>query len=80
MTQDVQRSDLDRLLERLPLRIGVYVPEDILEDLFPPGAVNGSLDPEAQKAAADYARRFDCEFRYDAQRHEGTFWKFVPAI
>ncbi len=73
-------ADLDGLLDKLPLRIGIYVPDDILEILFPPGAVDGTLDPDARKAAEEYGKRFGCEFEYDPERREGTFWKFVPAM
>jgi hypothetical protein len=76
----MQLDELDGLLERLPLRIGVYVPDDILAQLFPPGTADGILDPKAREAAVEYAGRFDCEFEYDEERREGTFWKFVPAL
>ncbi|MDN2564875.1 hypothetical protein N1F89_01455 [Aquibium sp. A9E412] len=73
-------NDMDRVLEHLPLRIGAYVPDDLLEDWFAPGSGMNPASQAATAAAEAYGRRFECEFRYYPERMEGVFWKWVPAI
>lgn len=68
------------IIAKLPLRVGLYVPDDILDEWFPPGARDGSLAGPALAAAQDYAKRVGCEFEYYADRGEGVFWKWVPAM
>jgi len=62
-------DDLRPLLTALPLRIGLYVPSDLLEDEF-----DDRITPEA------FARECDCEYEYYPERKEGVFWKWVPGI
>ncbi|WP_265502874.1 hypothetical protein [Paracoccus beibuensis] len=72
--------EMERVLESLPLRIGVYVPDDLMEDWFAPGEGMNPPSDDALTAAAGFGRRFDCEFKHDADRMEGFFWKWVPGI
>jgi hypothetical protein len=67
-------------LVALPLRIGVYVPDDLLEDWFAPGTGMDPVSDEALSAAARFARRFDCEFKHYPDRKEAVMWKWVPAL
>jgi hypothetical protein len=62
-------GELDAIFRQLPLRVGLYIPDDLLDDWF------GGQGP-----AADYAARMQCEFNYDPERREGVFWKWVPAM
>ena len=73
-------DELDAVLESLPLRVGAYVPADLLEDWFAPGMGMNPVSPEALASAEAYGRRFECEFKYYPERLEGVFWKWVPAI
>jgi hypothetical protein len=73
-------SEMDKVLSNLPLRIGTYVPEDLLEDWFAPGTGMNPPSDAALAAAETYGRRFECEFKYYPERMEGVFWKWVPAI
>jgi len=73
-------EEMDAVLEMLPLRIGTYVPSDLLEEWFAPGTGMNPVSTEAIAAAKLYGRRFECEFEYYPQRMEGVFWKWVPAI
>ena len=73
-------EELDRTLTALPLRVGTYVPDDLLEDWFAPGTGMNPVSDEALRAAEAYGRRFECEFKYYPERQEGVFWKWVPAI
>lgn len=73
-------EEMNEVLSSLPLRIGAYVPDDLLEDWFAPGTGMNPVSDEAVKAAAEYGRRFECEFKYYPERMEGVFWKWVPAI
>jgi hypothetical protein len=72
--------EMDQVLERLPLRIGAYVPDDLLEDWFAPGTGMSPPSHAALEAARSYGWRFECEFKHYAERKEGVFWKWVPAI
>lgn len=73
-------KEMDTVLEALPLRVGAYVPDDLLEDWFAPGSGMSPLSENTLKAAALYGRQFECEFKHYADRKEGVFWKWVPAI
>jgi hypothetical protein len=73
-------DEFDIVLEKLPLRIGAYIPDDLLEDWFAPGTGMKPVSEAALAAAAAYGRRFECEFKYYPERMEGVFWKWVPAI
>jgi hypothetical protein len=73
-------KEMDESLNSLPLRVGIYVPDDLLEDWFAPGTGMNPVSADALEAAARYARRFECEFKHYPERREGVFWKWVPAI
>ena len=73
-------KELDDTLTSLPLRVGVYVPDDLLEDWFAPRTGMKPVSAQAIAAAERYGRRFECEFKHYAERQEGVFWKWVPAI
>ena len=64
----------------LPLRIGAYIPDDLLEDWFAPGTGMNPPSKAALEAARVFGRRFECEFKHYDERKEGVFWKCVPAI
>lgn len=72
--------EMDVVLEQLPLRIGAYIPDDLLEDWFAPGTGMNPVSNEALAAAKNYGWRFECEFKHYPERKEGVFWKWVPAI
>ena len=44
-------EELDSTLTALPLRVGTYVPDDLLEDWFAPGTGMNPVSAEALKAA-----------------------------
>jgi hypothetical protein len=73
-------KEMDDVLTQLPLRIGAYVPEDLIEEWFAPGTGMNPVCKIAFDNAEAYGRRFECEFKYYPERCEGVFWKFVPAI
>lgn len=73
-------KEMDTVLQILPLRVGTYVPDDLLEDWFAPGTGMNPPCHAALEAAASYGRRFECEFKHYPDRKEGVFWKWVPAI
>ncbi|RWQ46783.1 hypothetical protein [Mesorhizobium sp.] len=73
-------DEMDVVLEKLPLRIGAYVPDDLLEDWFAPGTGMNPVSKEALAAAKTYGWRFECDFKHYPERMEGVFWKWVPAI
>ncbi|SES45221.1 hypothetical protein [Rhizobium sp. NFR03] len=73
-------EDMDSVLRSLPLRIGAYVPDDLIEDWFAPRTGMNPPSDTALEAAKTYGLRFECEFKYYPERREGVFWKWVPAI
>ena len=73
-------AEMDQVLQSLPLRVGAYVPNDLLEDWFAPGSGMNPVSRAAIDAATAYGRKFECEFKYYPDRMEGVFWKWVPAI
>lgn len=73
-------EEMDTVLRSLPLRIGAYIPEDLLEDWFAPGTGMNPVSKQCLAAAQAYGRKFECEFKYYPERSEGVFWKFVPAL
>lgn len=77
---DMPPPEMDEVLKQLPLRIGAYVPDDLLEDWFAPRTGIDPVSDEALRAAEAYGRKFECEFKYYPERLEGVFWKWVPAI
>ena len=72
-------EELKSILSSLPLRTGLYIPDDLLEDWFGQGGSPPSLE-DALPAASSFGRECDSEFEHDAERKEGVFWKWVPAI
>lgn len=73
-------SEMDEVLTKVPLRVGILIPDDLLEDWFAPGTGMNPVARQALNAAQAYGRKFDCEFKHYANRKEGVFWKWVPAI
>jgi hypothetical protein len=73
-------DEMDTVLANLPLRTGAYVPDDLLEDWFAPGTGMDPVTEDALGAAEAYGKRFECEFKHYAERKEGVYWKWVPAI
>ncbi|MEB2845845.1 hypothetical protein GAO09_28555 [Rhizobiales bacterium RZME27] len=73
-------DELARTLEILPLRVGIYIPDDLLEDWFAPGTGMNPPSEAALKAAEAFGRRFECEFKYYPERREAVLWKWVPAM
>jgi hypothetical protein len=73
-------SEMDEVLRHLPLRIGAYILDDLLEDWFAPGTGMNPVSEQALKAAEAYGLNFECEFKHHPDRLEGVFWKWVPAI
>ena len=68
-------DEVDQILQTLPPRTGFYIPDDILELWFPPGASAGLINDGAKKTAEDYGARFNCRFWYFPDRKEGCFAK-----
>lgn len=73
-------KEMDTVLSKLPLRVGAYVPADMLEDWFAPRTGMNPVSVKTIEAAEAYGKRFECEFEYYPDRMEGVFWKWVPAL
>lgn len=72
--------EIEEIIRKLPLRVGLYVPDDILQDWFSPRERSGAAGQTGEEAAQAFAQRTGCEFQYDSERGEGVFWKWVPAM
>jgi hypothetical protein len=70
-------AEFDEQLKRLTPGggVAVYLDDEMLTLWFPPGAAAGIMDATAQKAAEEYAAKFDCRFWYFPARREGCFAK-----
>ena len=66
---------VDEIIRKLPLRVGLYVPDDLLQDWFPAESNRTPVE-----RAREHARSLECEFEYYSERAEGVFWKWVPAL
>ncbi len=67
------------MLQNLPLRIGTYVPDDLLGVWFAPGTGNESPAEAALEAARAHGRPFECDA--NATRAQGrSVLQWVPAI
>ncbi|MGE7367785.1 hypothetical protein ACQKKX_01785 [Neorhizobium sp. NPDC001467] len=73
-------EELASTLRVLPLRVGIYIPDDLLEDWFAPGTGMDPPSETALAAAEAYGRQFECEFKYYPERREAVLWKWVPAM
>jgi hypothetical protein len=73
-------AEFDDMLRVAPLRVAVSVPDDILEDWFAPDTGMNPVSAQTISRAEQYARQFECEFKYYPERLEGVFWKWVPAM
>jgi hypothetical protein len=63
------------ILDKLPLRVAMHVPNDVFEIWFPPGAANGIIDGATSQRARAYAAECNCRFSYLPDRREGVFIK-----
>ncbi|MBL3683983.1 hypothetical protein F2981_02375 [Sinorhizobium meliloti] len=73
-------KEMDSALTSLPLRIGAYIPDDLLEDWFAPGTGMNPPSETALAEAAAYGGGSSANSRYYPERKEGGLWKWVPAI
>jgi hypothetical protein len=71
--------EVDEILERLPPRITLNVPDHVLAVWFPPGAAGGGMDAVALQRAQSYAQSNGCKFAYHRTTREGIFYRPLPA-
>jgi len=67
-------ANLADILQRLPFAIPIFFPDETLCTLFPPWNADGPVDAESLDAAKQFASRFGCTLKHDAQRNQ---WCFV---
>lgn len=68
-------EEVDDILERLPERVALRVPNDVLEIWFSYKARRGIVEERALNAARVYAASCGCSFSYDGAGQEGLFLK-----
>ncbi len=67
--------EIDEILEMLPPRITLNVPESVLVEWFSSSAENGCLNDALLKRAGIYAGTCGCKFGYHASIREGVFYR-----
>ena len=70
--------EIDEILDRLPPRVTLHVPDHILSLWFPPGPSNGVMQGRALARAVSYAKSCACSFAYHGDVGEGVFSKAIP--
>jgi hypothetical protein len=71
--------EIEEILDRLPPRVTLHVPDHILSLWFPPGPANGVMEGRALARVLSYAKSCACEFAYHGDRGEGVFSKAIPS-
>ena len=71
--------EIDEILDRLPRRVTLHVPDRILSLWFPPGPANGVMEGSALARAVNYAKSCTCTFTYHGDRGEGVFCTAIPS-
>lgn len=69
--------EIDEILELLPPRVALNVPEAVLAEWFHPVASDGGVDEAVLKRAEVCTRTCGCRFAYDASLGEGDFYRYV---
>ena len=70
-------KDLAEILRALPEGTPLLLPDELLSLLFPPGVVDGVLDPKSRKAAEEYGAYFNCLFSHEPDQQQGCFAKQI---
>lgn len=68
-------NELNQTLAWLPPNGRLYLPVDILEELFPHALNAGEVDARSFQAAQTLAEDQGCAFGYDDEVHMGIFRK-----
>lgn len=67
--------EVDELLELLPPRVSLNVPENVLAEWFSAAPGNGRVNDAILKRAEVYAKTCGCKFGYHASIREGVFYR-----
>lgn len=68
-------SEIDEILEILPPRISLNIPESVLAEWFSPVAGHARVNDAILKRAETYAKTCGCKFGYHASIREGVFYR-----
>jgi hypothetical protein len=71
--------EIDEILDRLPARVTLNVPEDVLALWFPRASASGRVDAATLERARIYAHSCGCTFVFDQGVREGVFSKAPPS-
>jgi hypothetical protein len=69
--------ELDEILELLPPRVSLNVPESVLAEWFCTVPGDGRVNDTVLKRADVYARTCGCRFGYHASIREGVFYRHM---
>ena len=67
--------EIDEILDRLPSKVTLNVPDYVLVRWFPPASPAGSVDDVTIERAQRYAQSCRCKFGYHASIREGIFYR-----
>lgn len=67
--------EVDEILELLPARVSLNIPENVLAEWFAPAPGNGRVNDAVLKRAETYAKTCGCRFGYHASIREGVFYR-----
>lgn len=67
--------EVDEILDLLPSRVSLNIPENVLAEWFSPVAGDGRVNDAILKRAEIYAKTCGCKFGYHASIREGVFYR-----
>lgn len=67
--------EVDEILELLPPRVSLNIPESVLAEWFSLAAGNGRVNDAVLKRAETYAKTCGCRFGYHTSIREGVFYR-----
>jgi hypothetical protein len=71
-------QEIEEILDRLPSKVTLHVPDQVLSHWFPPGPADGGMGETTLARIQSYAKSCGCYFAYDGSLREGIFYRQVP--
>lgn len=71
-------QEIEEILDRLPPKVALHVPDQVLSLWFPPGPVDGVMGEATLARIQSYAQSCGCKFAYHGSLREGIFSRQVP--
>jgi hypothetical protein len=71
-------QEIEEILDRLPPKVTLHVPDQVLSLWFPPGPVDGVMAEATLARIQSYAQSCGCKFAYHGSIRGGIFSRQVP--